>query len=103
MAKYSKVTLNQESVDILLKMASDLKDRYDEYVLAGQDLMNNYEMVYQKLGVDAKPVSDLLERLNDELTLNCEELLDLGAYCETLAKQIESKMGTKLVAKTHFI
>lgn len=100
---YSRINLSEEGVRTLLKMASDLKDRYDDYAKAGNDLIGSYEELYKDLGVDAEPVYDLIERLNDELTQNCQELLDLGIYCETLAKEMEVKLGTKITAKTNFI
>lgn len=101
--RYEKINLSEESVQVLLKMAADIKLRYDEYAQAGNDLVNSYEVLYRDLGVDAEPILDLLNRLNDELTLNCRELLDLGSYCETMAQDMNNKLGSKIVVNTHFI
>ncbi len=103
MAKYNTINLSEESVSVLLKMAADIKLKYDEYAQAGNDLINSYEALYNDLGIDAEPVLDLLNRLNDELTLNCRELLELGSYCETMAQDYDNKLGTKIVTNTNFI
>ena len=34
MAKYNKINFSQDGVESLMKMSSDLKDRYDDYVEA---------------------------------------------------------------------
>lgn len=103
MPKYKEINLSVGSVETLMKMSADLKEKYDEYARAGSDIFSYYDVVSPGLGIDAEAVYDLLERLNDELVLNCQEILDLGTYCETLAKRIEEKIGSKLIVKTNFI
>lgn len=101
--RYQKINLSEENVQVLLRMAADIKLRYDEYVRAGNELVNSYEALYRDLGVDAEQILDLLNRLNDELTLNCRELLELGSYCETMAQDMDNKLGSKIVVNTNFI
>lgn len=98
---HRSVSQTSEEMSQQVRAMRDVMD--DDYARAGNELIGSYEALYRDLGVDAEPVYDLIERLNDELTQNCQELLDLGAYCETLAKEMEEKLGTRISAKTNFI
>lgn len=102
MAKYNKINFSQEGVESLMKMSSDLKGRYDDYLEAKNRLDSYYETVYQDLGVDAEGVYQLLEMMDTELRYKCDELTALGEYCEKLAKGMEEKLGIKIVDQTNF-
>lgn len=96
MAKYQKIMLNDEGVEALEKMARDMQEIYDSYADAGNKLIQEFEVYRDAIGTDAPMIEELVMRLNDELTLNSAEIINMYEYCKRRASEISNKLQKRI-------
>lgn len=91
-----RIMFNGEGIATLRHFATELQCIYNEYVDAGNSLIQEMDLYRDSIGYDAESIEVILQTLQEQLKMEINVFSDMHDYCLKIAEKMENALSAKM-------